>query len=134
MRGDKLSWKSILHKLHTQPSVTVPEAGYALGRLGRNASYQAAANGVLGVTVLDVGGLKRVPSIFVLRALGLIAAENNKDDKPMTQRIRLNEKQFKALVAGQIVQVDNVELSLADIGWDRMIIAITAAMSVQSKT
>jgi hypothetical protein len=66
-----LSWKDILQKLHTQPTVSVPEAGLALGDLSRNASYDAAKNDKLGVPVFDVGGKKRVPSVAVLRVLGL---------------------------------------------------------------
>jgi hypothetical protein len=66
-----LSWPEVLRKLRTQPTVSVPEAGFALANLAKNAAYDAAKNGTLGVPVLDVGGLKRVPSIAVLRKLGL---------------------------------------------------------------
>jgi hypothetical protein len=66
-----LSWKDVLQRLRTQPTVSVPEAGAALGDLSRNAAYEAAKNGKLGVPVFDVGGKKRVPSVAVLRVLGL---------------------------------------------------------------
>jgi hypothetical protein len=66
-----IAWKRLLEKLRTQPTVSVPEAGKALGDLGRNASYDAAKNDKLGVPVHDVGGKKRVASIAVLRVLGL---------------------------------------------------------------
>jgi hypothetical protein len=66
-----MSWKRLLQKLRAQPTVSVPEAGQALGGLGKNASYEAARRGTLGVPVMDVGGLKRVASIAVLRKLGL---------------------------------------------------------------
>jgi hypothetical protein len=66
-----MSWKNILQKLRTQPTVSVPEAGFAVGNLAKNASYEAAKNGTLGVPVIDSGGKKRVPSVAVLRVLGL---------------------------------------------------------------
>jgi hypothetical protein len=66
-----MNWKRLLQKLRAQPTVSVPEAGQALANLSKNASYAAAARGTLGVEVMDVGGLKRVPSIAVLRKLGL---------------------------------------------------------------
>jgi hypothetical protein len=69
-----LSWPIVLQKLQTQPTVSVPEAGYALAELGRNASYKAAEEDKLGVPVLKVGGKKRVPSVPVLRKLGLESA------------------------------------------------------------
>jgi hypothetical protein len=65
------SWKVILKKLQTQPTVSVPEAGWVLGDLGRNAAYGAARAGTLGVPVLETGGKLRVPSIAVLHKLGL---------------------------------------------------------------
>jgi hypothetical protein len=66
-----LSWEDVLQKLLTQPTVSVPEAGLALGNLSRNAAYEAAAAGKLGVPVHDAGGKKRVASTAVLRVLGL---------------------------------------------------------------
>jgi hypothetical protein len=65
------TWEQVLHKLRTQPTVSVPEAGFAVGDLAKNASYEGAKNGTLGVPVIDSGGKKRVPSIAVLRVLGL---------------------------------------------------------------
>lgn len=61
----------IVAELRSKPSVSVPVAGKALGNLSKNASYDAASKGTLGVPVIAVGGKKRVPSIAVLRALGL---------------------------------------------------------------
>jgi hypothetical protein len=66
-----VSWKEVLRKLRTEPTVSVPEAGLALGNLSRNASYEAAKKGTLGVPVHDAGGKKRVASVAVLRVLGL---------------------------------------------------------------
>jgi hypothetical protein len=63
--------KEILAQLRNNLTVSVPTAGQALGELSKNASYGAAQDGSLGVPVLDVSGKKRVPSIAVLRKLGL---------------------------------------------------------------
>ncbi len=73
-----MSWKQILAELKSQPTVSVPTAGKALGNLAPNASYRAALGGSLGVEVLEVGGRKRVRSIDVLRRLGLTEAEETK--------------------------------------------------------
>ncbi len=67
----KANWREILTELRTQPTVSVPTAGRALGDLSKNGSYEAARVNRLGVPVIDVGGKKRVPSIAVLRKLGL---------------------------------------------------------------
>jgi hypothetical protein len=67
----KLTWQGVLTKLRTEPTVSVPEAGFALGNLSKNPSYEAAKEDKLGVPVIDTGGKKRVPSIFVLRRLGI---------------------------------------------------------------
>ena len=64
-------WIELIEKLKAEPTVSVPEAGKALADLSRNGSYQAAREGKLGVRVLEIGGRRRVPSIEVLRALGL---------------------------------------------------------------
>jgi hypothetical protein len=72
-----MSIREILAELRSKPSVSVPVAGKALGDLSKNAAYDAAIKGTLGVPVIVVGGKKRVPSIAVLRALGL-------DDEPPT--------------------------------------------------
>jgi hypothetical protein len=66
-----MSMREILAELRSKPSVSVPTAGKALGDLSKNASYDAAIKGTLGVPVIEVGGKKRVPSIAVLRKLGL---------------------------------------------------------------
>jgi hypothetical protein len=66
-----MSIRDILAELRSKPSVSVPTAGKALGDLSKNASYDAATKGTLGVPVLKVGGKLRVPSIAVLRKLGL---------------------------------------------------------------
>ena len=73
-----MSMRDIIAELREKPTVSVPTAGKALGDLSRNASYDAAKNRTLGVTVIKVGGKKRVPSIAVLRKLGLA------DDTPTT--------------------------------------------------
>jgi hypothetical protein len=67
-----MSWKEILAELKSSPTVSVPTAGKALGDLSRNAAYEAARRDTLGVPVIDVGGKRRVPSIAVLHALGLV--------------------------------------------------------------
>jgi hypothetical protein len=66
-----MSMREILGELRSNPTVSVPVAGKALGDLSRNSSYEAANKGTLGVPVLKVGGKLRVPSIAVLRQLGL---------------------------------------------------------------
>jgi hypothetical protein len=66
-----MNWLDILAELRSKPTVSVPIAGKALGDLSRNASYEAAKRKALGVPVLEVAGKKRVPSIAVLRQLGL---------------------------------------------------------------
>jgi hypothetical protein len=66
-----MSMQEILAELRAKPTVSVPTAGKALADLSKNASYDAAKNGKLGVPILEVGGKKRVPSIAVLRRLGL---------------------------------------------------------------
>jgi hypothetical protein len=63
--------REILAELRSKPSVSVPTAGKALGDLSKNASYEAAKKGTLGVPVFAAGGKLRVPSIAVLRRLGL---------------------------------------------------------------
>jgi hypothetical protein len=65
-------WKDLLAELKSQPTVSVPTAGKALGDLSRNGSYEAARRGALGVPVIEVGGKKRVASVAVLRVLGLV--------------------------------------------------------------
>ncbi len=48
--------------------------------------------------------------------------------KPMEMRIRLEEDDFRALVAGREVSKPGARLVLADIGWQRMLEHIGAAM------
>jgi hypothetical protein len=71
MSIDGKSLREILAELRSKPSVSVPDAGKALADLSRNAAYTAANKGTLGVPVFEAGGKKRVPSIAVLRQLGL---------------------------------------------------------------
>jgi hypothetical protein len=66
-----MTMRDILAELRSKPTVSVPTAGKALGDLNRNSAYDAANKGRLGVPVIEVGGKKRVPSIAVLRKLGL---------------------------------------------------------------
>jgi hypothetical protein len=66
-----MSMGEALAEVRSKPSVSVPTAGKALAELSKNASYDAATAGKLGVPVIVVGGKKRVPSIAVLRKLGL---------------------------------------------------------------
>ena len=68
--------QKIIAELRSKPSVSVPTAGKALADLSKNASYVAAKAGKLGVPVFKTGGKVRVPSIAVLRKLGLV------DDAP----------------------------------------------------
>lgn len=70
-RGFAMSIKEILEELRSKPSVSVPTAGAVLAGLSKNASYIAAREGRLGVPVYEVGGRRRVPSIAILRQLGL---------------------------------------------------------------
>jgi hypothetical protein len=63
--------RDLIAELRSSPTVSVPTAGRALGDLSKNASYEAARRGTLGVPVFEAGGKKRVPSIAVLRQLGL---------------------------------------------------------------
>jgi hypothetical protein len=67
----EITMRAALAALRRHPSVSVPEAGRALANLGKNASYEAAKKGTLGVPVFESAGRKRVPSIAVLRQLGL---------------------------------------------------------------
>ncbi len=66
-----MSWTEILAELKSKPTVSVPVAGKVLGDLSKNASYEAARRGTLGVPVLEISGRKRVPSIAILRKIGL---------------------------------------------------------------
>jgi hypothetical protein len=75
------SWKSLMTKLKTEPTVSIPDAGKAFG-LSENAAYRAVKNNrLLGLPVLEVGGVesarKRIPSIAILRKLGLVEEGSN---------------------------------------------------------
>jgi hypothetical protein len=74
----EITMRAALAKLREHPSVSIPVTGRALGNLSKNASYRAAQEGKLGVPVFEAGGRKRVPSIAVLRQLGLTADDPNK--------------------------------------------------------
>jgi hypothetical protein len=63
--------REIIAELRANPTVSVPVAGKALGDLSRNVAYAAAKRGELGVPTIRVGGKIRVPSVAVLRAIGL---------------------------------------------------------------
>jgi hypothetical protein len=66
-----MSLEEIVAKLRSQATVSVPDAGKILADLSRNGSYEAARQGKLGVPVIKVGGLSRVPSAAILRVLHL---------------------------------------------------------------
>jgi len=69
----KSRWEDVLAELRSKPTCSIPLAGQALGDLSPNASYVAATAGRLGVPIMEVGGKKkRIPSIAVLRKLGLV--------------------------------------------------------------
>ena len=68
-----LRWK-IVNELRSSPSCSVPTAGMAIANLSKNAAYQAAQRGDLGVPTFWVGGKLRVPSLAVLQKLGLVEA------------------------------------------------------------
>jgi hypothetical protein len=71
--------KDLIAELRSNPTVSVVTAGRAFG-LGRNAAYEAARRGKLGVPVIEAGGKKRVPSTAVLRQLGLL--DDSRRDAP----------------------------------------------------
>ena len=58
-----------LTEILAAPTTTVPLAGRALG-LGRNSAYEAARRGE--ISVLEFGKLKRVPTAWLRKKLGLI--------------------------------------------------------------
>jgi len=68
----KFRWEDVIAELRSKPTCSIPLTGLALGELSPNASYEAAAAGMLGVPIMEIGGKKkRIPSIAVLRKLGL---------------------------------------------------------------
>jgi hypothetical protein len=71
-RKPKFRWADVIAELRSKPTCSIPLAGLVLGELSKNAAYEAAAAGMLGVPIMEVGGKKkRVPSIAVLRKIGL---------------------------------------------------------------
>jgi hypothetical protein len=53
------------------------------------------------------------------------------EDEPATLYVRLDETAFRQLVAGNTVKIPGnppLEIILADIGWERMFMAITDVM------
>lgn len=67
-------WKPVsmcndeLENLLDKPTVSVPEAGAALG-MAKNASYLAAQNGEFPLPVIRIGGKMRVPTAALRRLL-----------------------------------------------------------------
>jgi len=79
-RKSRVKWEDVMAELRSKPTCSIPLAGFVMGVLSKNASYEDAAAGMLGVPILEIGGKKkRVPSIAVLRKLGLAA-----EDPPST--------------------------------------------------
>jgi len=73
-RKKRLQWtfEQVISDLRSKPTCSIPQAGLVLGELSKSASYEAAAAGLLGVPIMEIGGKKkRVPSIAVLKKLGL---------------------------------------------------------------
>jgi hypothetical protein len=77
----KLNWQDVLNQLRTNPTVSVPVAGFALAGLSKNAAYGAVEGEkdkkIGGVPVMKVGGKLRVASIAVLRQLGIESEKNS---------------------------------------------------------
>jgi hypothetical protein len=74
----KLNWQDVLNQLRTNPTVSVPVAGFALAGLSKNAAYGAVEDKKIGgVPVMKVGGKLRVASIAVLRQLGIESEKNS---------------------------------------------------------
>jgi hypothetical protein len=68
---DRKSVAVILQKLRSQPTVSIPEAGFILSESGETASYDAARNGTLGVSTFESGGKIRARSADILKLLNL---------------------------------------------------------------
>jgi hypothetical protein len=67
--------QKILHELMTKLTVNLPTAGRALCDLGRNASYEAGKSGAIaGISVIEIGKKKAVPTAPIRKMLGLEAA------------------------------------------------------------
>jgi hypothetical protein len=58
-----------LEELLAKPTATLPEVGRVVFDLGRNASYEAAKRG--DIPTVQIGRIKRVPTAWVRKALGL---------------------------------------------------------------
>ena len=56
------------------PTASVPDAGYCFG-IGRDASYTCANRGE--IKVIQLNGLKRVPTAWLHRVLGMDATPDN---------------------------------------------------------
>jgi hypothetical protein len=67
----KMSMADCIKELRRSPSVSVPLVGWVLGGLGRNASYDAAERGKLGVPTFRSGNRVRCSSAAVLQKLEL---------------------------------------------------------------
>ena len=65
------SMKEVKELLDRHPTVPLAEAGAILG-LSRNSTYNAAARG--DIKTIQLGRLKRVPSVWLRDKLGLAAA------------------------------------------------------------
>jgi hypothetical protein len=66
--GD-LTMNKELEELLSRPTNPVPDVGRVAFGLGRNASYEAAARG--DIATINFGRLKRVPTSWLRRKLGL---------------------------------------------------------------
>jgi hypothetical protein len=97
----------IIRELRSKPTCSVPLAGRALGDLSRNPSYLAAQAGTLGVTILEIGGKKRVPSIEVLRLLGL---DDDEAHAPVDEKV----VPVRVAVRRQTIRGRRRQLSTAD--------------------
>ena len=60
--------KPDLSEILSKPTCSLPEAGSALG-VGRNPAYEAAKRGE--IPTVQIGRLKRVPTSWLRRVLGL---------------------------------------------------------------
>ncbi|MHC2241112.1 hypothetical protein [Bradyrhizobium elkanii] len=58
-----------LKELLSKPTASIPDVGRICFGIERNASYRAAARGE--IETIHIGGLKRVPTVWVKRKLGL---------------------------------------------------------------
>ena len=76
-----------LDELLTRPTISVPEAGRAVGNLGRNGSYEAARRG--DIPVIQIGRRKRVPTSWLRDTLGLGQPSSTNFNSPrQTENVR----------------------------------------------